>query len=137
MAKHFKKKSTPQRVESVSLLKKNKQIGTIHIQSTRNNTILTLTDKEGKTKSWTSSGFIGFKNSRKSTSYAAQAAAEKMAHIARKLGFFFVNIKMKGLGYGKKNSVRALYRSGLTLLKIQDITPIPHNGCRVEKKRRV
>lgn len=118
-------------------LKKLYQKGIIHIQSSRNNTILTLTDLQGNTKYWTSAGSIGFKNSRKSTTYAAQAAAEVLASKALNLGFYSVIVKIKGLGYGKESSVRALYKSKLVIIKIIETTPISHNGCRAPKKRRV
>jgi small subunit ribosomal protein S11 len=118
-------------------LKKNKQTGLIHLQCTQNNTIITLTDNEGNTKYWASAGCLGFKNSRKSTPYAAQAVAEKISKNALKLGIYHVTVKMKGLGYGKKNAVRTLSKSGLKILKIEDRTPLPHNGCRPSKKRRV
>ncbi len=117
--------------------KNTNQKGIIHIQSTKNNTILTLTDLEGNNQCWTSAGSIGFKNTRKATRYAAQAAAERLASKALNLGFFSVVVKIKGLGYGKESSVRALYKSGLTIKKITEITPIPHNGCRAPKKRRM
>lgn len=126
-----------QKTKQIDFLKKNKQIGIIFIQSTRNNTIVTLTDLQGNTKSWVSSGSIGFKNSRKSTSYAAQATAEKLVISAINLGFFSVKIIMKGLGYGKQSAVRAIYKSGLKITNIEDRTPLPHNGCRPPKKRRV
>ena len=118
-------------------LKKLYQKGIVHIQSTRNNTIITLTDLQGNTKFWTSTGNLGFKNSRKSTTYAAQAAAELLASKALNLGFYSISVKIKGLGYGKESSVRALYKSKLVITKISEITPIPHNGCRAPKKRRV
>jgi small subunit ribosomal protein S11 len=118
-------------------LKKLYQKGIVHIQSTRNNTIITLTDLQGNTKFWTSTGNLGFKNSRKSTTYAAQAAAELLASKALNLGFYSIAVKIKGLGYGKESSVRALYKSKLVITKISEITPIPHNGCRAPKKRRV
>lgn len=111
--------------------------GIIHIQSTRNNTILTLTDLQGNSKCWTSAGSIGFKNTRKATTYAAQVAAERLANKALNLGYRTVIVKIKGLGYGKHNSVRALYKSDLIITKILDITPLPHNGCRAPKKRRM
>ena len=111
--------------------------GIVHIQSTRNNTILTLTDLEGNSKCWTSAGSIGFRNTRKATTYAAQAAAERLAEKAFNLGYLSVIVKIKGLGYGKHSSVRALYKSRLTITKIVEITPIPHNGCRAPKKRRM
>ena len=118
-------------------LKKLYQKGIVHIQSTRNNTIITLTDLQGNTQFWTSTGNLGFKNSRKSTTYAAQAAAELLASKALNLGFYSISVKIKGLGYGKESSVRALYKSKLVITKISEITPIPHNGCRAPKKRRV
>ena len=118
-------------------LKKLYQKGVIYIQSTRNNTILTLTDLQGNSQCWTSSGSIGFRNTRKATTYAAQAAAERLANKALNLGFFSVVVKIKGLGYGKESSVRALYKSDLAITKIIEITPIPHNGCRAPKKRRM
>ena len=119
------------------LLKKHVQKGIIYVQSTRNNTIITLTDTQGITKFWTSAGCLGFKNSRKSTTYAAQAAAEKLTNKALSLGFNSVIVKIKGLGYGKETSVRAIHKSKLMITKIIEKTPIPHNGCRLPKKRRV
>lgn len=118
-------------------LKQPNQKGIIHIQSTRNNTILTLTDLKGNSKCWTSAGSIGFRNTRKATKYAAQAAAERLASKALNLGFCSVIVKMKGLGYGKDSSVRVIFKSRLTITKIMEITPIPHNGCRAPKKRRM
>lgn len=118
-------------------LKNIQQKGIIHIQSTKNNTLLTLTDFQGNTKFWTSAGTLGFKNSRKSTTYAAQAAAEELAKKALVLGFSSVVVKMKGLGYGKESTVRALYKSRLIITQLIEQTPVPHNGCRPPKKRRV
>jgi small subunit ribosomal protein S11 len=118
-------------------LKKANEKGIIHIQSTRNNTILTLTDLKGNTKFWSSAGNLGFKNSRKSTSYAAQAVAELVATKALNLGFDSIIIKMKGLGYGKLAAIRVLGKSKLSVEKIMELTPIAHNGCRPPKKRRV
>lgn len=118
-------------------LKKLYQKGIVHIQSSRNNTIITLTDLQGNTKYWTSAGSIGFKNSRKSTTYSAQAAAEILASKALNLGFYSVIVKIKGLGYGKESTIRALYKSKLVITKIIEKTPIAHNGCRAPKKRRV
>ncbi len=118
-------------------LKKANQKGIIHIQSTKNNTIFTLTDLQGECKFWSSAGNIGFKNSRKSTSYAAQAVAELVATKALNLGFDSVIIKLKGLGYGKLSALRALYKSKLNITQIIELTPIAHNGCRPPKKRRV
>jgi small subunit ribosomal protein S11 len=118
-------------------LKTINEKGIIHIQSTRNNTILTLTDLQGNTKFWSSAGNLGFKNSRKSTSYAAQAVAETVAAKALNLGFNSIIVKMKGLGYGKLSAIRALSKSKLSIEKIIELTSIAHNGCRPPKKRRV
>lgn len=118
-------------------LKKIDHKGIVHILSTKNNTILTLTDLQGNTKVWISTGHLGFKNSRKSTTYAAQAAAEKLAEKALLLGYSSVHIQMKGLGYGKESCVRALSKSKLCILGIHDKTPLAHNGCRSRKKRRI
>lgn len=118
-------------------LKTINEKGIIHIQSTRNNTILTLTDLQGNTKFWSSAGNLGFKNSRKSTSYAAQAVAETLAAKALNLGFTSIIIKMKGLGYGKLSAIRAFSKSKLNIEKIIELTSIAHNGCRPPKKRRV
>jgi small subunit ribosomal protein S11 len=118
-------------------LKKLYQKGIIFIQSTRNNTILTLTDLQGNTQFWTSAGSLGFRNARKSTTYAAQAAAELLATRAFHLGFYSVTVKLKGLGYGKESSIRALYKSKVYITKIVELTPTSHNGCRSPKKRRL
>lgn len=118
-------------------LKKTNEKGIIYIQSTRNNTIITLTDLQGNTKFWSSAGNLGFKNSRKSTSYAAQAVAEIIATKALNFGFNSIIIKLKGLGYGKLSAIRALSKSKLSIEKIIELTPIAHNGCRPPKKRRV
>lgn len=118
-------------------LSKQTQTGIIYIQTTRNNTILTLTDLEGNTKAWASSGTIGFKNSRKSTPYAGQAAAEKLAFRARDLGFSTIQAKVKGIGFSKESVVKTLQKSGLSVIQVENITPLPHNGCRPPLKRRV
>lgn len=118
-------------------LKKVNQKGMIYILSTKNNTIITLTDLQGNTKFATSAGSLGFKNSRKSTTYAAQAAAEQVALKAFTLGFQSVEVKIKGLGYGKESSLRTLFKSRLLITKIQEQTPVSHNGCRQPKKRRI
>lgn len=118
-------------------LKKIDQKGIIHILSTKNNTILTLTDLQGNTKVSISAGTLGFKNSRKSTTYAAQAAAEELAEKALILGYSTVRISLKGLGYGKESCIRALYKSKLMITEICETTPIAHNGTRSAKKRRI
>jgi len=118
-------------------LKKIQQKGIIYIYSTKNNTLITLTDLDGNTKFWTSAGTLGFKNSRKSTTYAAQAVAEQTALKALNMGFYSVIVKIKGLGYGKESSIRALSKSRLLITKIVEHTPLSHNGCRASKKRRI
>jgi len=108
-----------------------------HIQSTLSNTIITITDFEGNVKTWCSSGTAGFKGSRRSTNYAAQAAGDKAARMALQLGIKTIQIKMKGLGYGKESCIRGLILGGLVVTHIFDITAVPHNGCRASKKRRI
>ena len=107
-------------------------LGKIYISSTKNNTILTLIDTKGNTKGWSCSGSLGFKNARKSTTYAAQAAAESIVNKAKILGYTHLRLLAKGLGRGKQSCLRALTKSGL-----KDKTAIPYNGCRASKKRRV
>lgn len=109
----------------------------IHIQSTLNNTILTLTEPTGNTLYWTSAGSAGFKNSRKSTSYAAQAAAEKIGQFCQLKKIKTINVKLKGLGYGKEACLKGLQLSGILIHKINEVSTIPHNGCRLPKKRRM
>lgn len=118
------------------LLKIQSKKAIIFIQSTPNNTIISLTDLRGLPKFWTSAGCLGFKNSRKSTTYAAQAAAEKLANKALSLGFYSTIIKIKGLGFGKEAAIKAIYKSKLIISRIEEITPIAHNGCRSPRKRR-
>ena len=112
-------------------------LGKIYISSTKNNTILTLIDTKGNTKGWDCSGSLGFKNARKSTTYAAQAAAESMVKKAKTLGYTHLRLLIKGLGRGKQSCLRALSKSGLKIISLQDKTGIPYNGCRASKKRRV
>lgn len=118
-------------------LKKKNQRGIIHILSTQNNTIISLTDLAGNVKIGLSTGVLGFKNSRKSTTYAAQAIAEEIAEKALHLGFSSSIIKIKGLGFGKDSCIRALYKSQLIITQIIEQTPVAHNGCRAPKKRRI
>ena len=108
-----------------------------HIQSTFNNTIITITDPAGETLCWASAGTIGYKGSRKSTPFAAQKAAESVAEKAQKFGVREVEVKIKGPGAGRESAIRALQASGLDVRVIEDVTPLPHNGCRPRKKRRV
>ena len=112
-------------------------LGKIYISSTKNNTILTLIDTKGNTKGWNCSGSLGFKNARKSTTYAAQGAAESMVKKAKTLGYTHLRLLIKGLGRGKQSCLRALSKSGLKIISLQDKTGIPYNGCRASKKRRV
>ena len=108
-----------------------------YIKSTFNNTVITLTDKYGNTISWASSGVVGFKGSRKNTPFAAAQAAEKAAGEAMSRGLVKIEVRIKGPGGGRESAVRALQSSGLEITSIMDLTPIPHNGCRPPKKRRV
>ncbi len=118
-------------------VKKNIPSGVAHIRSTFNNTIVTITDPVGNTISWATSGTIGFKGSRKSTPFAAQIAAENAARKAIEHGMRQVMVLVKGPGSGRESALRALQTSGLKVTLIRDATPIPHNGCRPSKRRRV
>jgi len=111
--------------------------GRAHIQSTFNNTIITFTDPQGGVISWGSAGGAGFKGSRKSTPYAAQIAAEAAARKAMEQGLRQIEVYVKGPGSGREAAIRALQAAGLTIIAITDVTPIPHNGCRPPKRRRV
>ncbi len=117
--------------------RKNVQTGVVHIVSTFNNTIVTVTDVAGNVLSWSSSGRRGFKGSRKSTPYAAQMAAEDAARRAQEHGVKSVSIRVKGPGAGREAAMRALGNVGFRVTSIRDVTPIPHNGCRPRKRRRV
>jgi small subunit ribosomal protein S11 len=117
--------------------RKNVSRGIAHIQSTFNNTIVTITDTTGDALCTTSAGTAGFKGSRKSTPYAAQRAAESCAEKASKFGVKEVEVRVKGPGAGRESAITALQQSGLTVKVIEDVTPLPHNGCRAPKKRRV
>ena len=117
--------------------RKNVEKGAAHIQSTFNNTIITITDTEGNAVSWASAGELGFKGSRKSTPYAAQTAAEQAGKIAVDHGMKTVEVYVKGPGSGRESAIRALQTVGLDITLIKDVTPIPHNGCRPSKRRRV
>ena len=109
----------------------------VHVKATFNNTLVTITDPGGDAVAWASSGTVGFKGSRKSTPFAAQRAAETAAAAASKFGVKEVEVKVKGPGSGRESAVTALAASGLTIKAIEDVTPLPHNGCRPPKKRRV
>ncbi|HVM11541.1 MAG TPA: 30S ribosomal protein S11 [Actinomycetota bacterium] len=117
--------------------KKNVTHGAAHIKSTFNNTIVTITDPDGNTLAWASAGNVGFKGSRKSTPFAAQLAAEAAARRAQEHGLRKVDVFVKGPGSGRETAIRSLAAAGLEILAIQDVTPVPHNGCRPKKRRRV
>ena len=117
--------------------KKNVEKGAAHIRSSFNNTIITITDTNGNAVSWASAGEMGFKGSRKSTPYAAQVAAETAAKLAMEHGMKTVEVFVKGPGSGREAAIRALQTTGLNITLIKDVTPIPHNGCRPPKRRRV
>lgn len=126
------KKTTRKRRE-----RKNIERGAAHIQSTFNNTIVTITDAAGNALAWASSGGLGFRGSRKSTPFAAQMAAETASKAAMEHGLKFVDVYVKGPGSGREAAIRALQAAGLEVSLIKDVTPIPHNGCRPPKRRRV
>ena len=117
--------------------RKNIERGAAHIQSTFNNTIVTITDVEGNALSWASAGELGFKGSKKSTPFAAQSAADVAAKAAMEHGLKTVEVYVKGPGSGREAAIRALQAAGLEVNMIKDVTPIPHNGCRPPKRRRV
>ena len=117
--------------------KKNIERGAAHIRSTFNNTIVSITDVNGNAISWSSAGALGFRGSRKSTPFAAQMAAETAAKAAMEHGLKSVEVYVKGPGSGREAAIRALQASGLNVIMLKDVTPIPHNGCRPPKRRRV
>ena len=131
MAKVAKKTTRTKRV------KKNIEKGAAHIRSTFNNTIVTITDVNGNALSWASAGGLGFRGSKKSTPFAAQTAAETAAKAAMEHGIKTVEVYVKGPGAGREAAIRALQAAGLEVTMIKDVTPIPHNGCRPPKRRRV
>lgn len=118
-------------------VRKEVGFGVAHIQATFNNTIITITDHEGSTICWASSGTAGFKGARKGTPFAAQLAAKEASNKARNLGVKYVDVRISGPGAGRESAIRALQTSGLEIKSIRDVTPIPHNGCRVPRRRRV
>lgn len=117
--------------------RRNVTVGVAHIKATFNNTTVTITDTKGDTLCWASSGTSGFKGSRKSTPFAGQMAAQQAAEKAIKFGVKEVDVKVKGPGSGRESAITALQAAGLTIKSIEDITPLPHNGCRPKKRRRV
>ena len=117
--------------------KKNVSDGIAHVHASFNNTIITITDRQGNALPWASSGGAGFKGSRKSTPFAAQVAAEAAGRAAQECGIKNLEVEISGPGPGRESSVRALNALGIKILQIQDVTPIPHNGCRPPKRRRI
>ena len=118
-------------------VKRDIGFGVAYIQSTFNNTIITITDQQGNTVCWASAGTAGFKGARKGTPFAAQLAAKEASTKAKEFGVRYVDVKIKGPGAGRESAIRALQAHGLEIKSIRDITPIPHNGCRQRKRRRV
>jgi len=135
MAAAPKKKTVKTRVKRSE--RKNIAVGQAHIKSTFNNTIISITDPLGNVISWRSAGQVGFKGSRKSTPFAAQLAAEQCAKDAMEHGMRKVSVFVKGPGSGRETAIRSLQATGLEIASIQDCTPVPHNGCRPRKRRRV
>lgn len=127
----------PKRKRRKKKVKKEIGFGVAYIQSTFNNTIITITDHQGNTVCWASAGTAGFKGARKGTPFAAQLAAREVSGKAKEFGVRYVDVKIKGPGAGRESAIRALQSEGLEIKSIRDITPIPHNGCRVRKRRRV
>jgi small subunit ribosomal protein S11 len=125
------------KVKGKKKAKKNIAKGVAHIKATFNNTLICITDKTGAAVCWATAGTIGYKGSRKSTPFAAQRAAEEVANKAKKHGIREVEVRVKGPGAGRESAIRALKASGLEIKSIEDVTPLPHNGCRPKKKRRV
>ena len=117
-------------------VRKNVTRGIAHVKATHNNTIVTITDTQGNVISWASSGAVGFKGSRKSTPYAAQQAAERAATAAMEHGLRRVEVQVKGPGSGRDTAVRSIQNTGIEVTSIKDVTPVPHNGCTVPKRRR-
>ena len=117
--------------------KKHVPTGLVHIQASFNNTVVTISDPNGNVVSWSSSGSLGFRGSRKGTPFAAQQAAQHAANVARDHGMRVVEVRVKGPGSGRESAIRALAAAGLEVRSIKDVTPIPHNGCRPPKRRRV
>jgi small subunit ribosomal protein S11 len=117
--------------------RKNVAYGIAHIKSSFNNTIITITDQEGNAIAWASAGNVGFKGSRKSTPFAAQTAAEQVARRAMEHGLRKVDVQVEGPGSGRETAIRSLQNAGIEVVSIKDVTPVPHNGCRPPKRRRV
>ena len=137
MAAAKQQKSSGRKAAGKRRVKKNIEHGQAHIQASFNNTIVTITDAQGNALSWASAGGLGFRGSRKSTPYAAQMAAETAAKAALPHGLKTVDVMVKGPGSGREAAIRAISACGIDVLSIKDVTPVPHNGCRPPKRRRV
>lgn len=118
-------------------VRKNVVRGIAHVRATQNNTIVTITDTNGETVAWDSAGTIGFKGARKSTPFAATRAGEQVGHKARKIGMSEIEVRIRGSGSGRESAVNGMVSTGLRVLAVEDRTPVPHNGCRPAKRRRV
>lgn len=118
-------------------VKRHVSRGIVHVKSTFNNTMVTITDMNGETLCWASSGTVGFKGTRKSTPFAAQRAGETAAQAARRFGLNEVEVRVKGPGSGRESAVSGIQSAGMRILSIEDVTPLPHNGCRPRRRRRV
>jgi len=125
------------RTSTTKKVKRNVSAAQVHIFASFNNTIITVTDQQGNTIAWTSSGSVGFKGSRKSTPFAARLAAEEVIKNAASMGVSEIDVFIKGPGPGRESAIRAIQSKGLKIRSITDVTPVPHNGCRPPKKRRV
>jgi len=127
----------PKRKVRKKKVRKEIGFGLAYIQSTFNNTIISIADQQGNTVCWASAGTVGFKGARKGTPFAAQLAAKEVSNKAKEYGVRYVDVRIKGPGAGRESAIRALQGAGLEIKSIKDVTPIPHNGCRVRKRRRV
>jgi small subunit ribosomal protein S11 len=130
-------KATTSAASTRKKARRNVTVGVAHIKATFNNTVITVTDTKGETLCWASAGTCGFKGSRKSTPFAGQMSAQQVAEKAVKYGMKEVDVKVKGPGSGRESAITALQAAGLKIKSIEDVTPLPHNGCRPKKRRRV
>ena len=130
-------KTTTTAASSRKKARRSVTVGVAHVKATINNTVITITDTKGETICWASAGTSGFKGSRKSTPFAGQMSAQQAADKAMKCGMKEVDVKVKGPGSGRESAITALQAAGLTIKSIEDVTPLPHNGCRPKKRRRV
>lgn len=129
--------ATPVKTTRRRKTKRSISVGQVHVHATFNNTIVTISDEQGNAVAWASAGGSGFRGSRKSTPYAAGVAAEKAAAAAKDMGLTKANVLVRGIGSGRESAIRALSTAGIQVASIKDVTPVPHNGCRPKKARRV